>query len=240
MAPPRQRPADDSRSEASSGTREHKAPGPKARKSGAATASGAAAPLMSTKDMKVAATVTAVATVPGTGEDGAGQTDELPGIPWAQMPLSILHDYRHAYKLSTPSAYSKPYSKLLLSSGIGLRSPTAIAARRAQLSRSRRGVNGEQQEISPAGESERTAMTMENGLHGDHTRNNLSDDDLDRHDRNLHRIIGQGRVGKEQLALAVRKHFNSAGLVEQEAIARFLYKVREEGKGREFRLRFQP
>jgi hypothetical protein len=82
-------------------------------------------------------------------------------------------------------------------------------------------------------------------LHGVHTRttNNavhLSDDGVGRHDRVLHRIVGQGRVSKEQLALTVRKHFNSAGLVEQEAIARFLYKVREEGKGREFRLRFQP
>lgn len=167
-------------------------------------------------------------------------------IPWAQMPLSILHDYRHAYKLSTPSAYSKPYSKMLLSYGIGLRSPTAIAARRAQLLQARRAMNGsflnDQQGTSPSGEL--AATTTENGLRGDYTRSNnvahLSDDDLDRHDRNLHRIIGQGRVGKEQLALAVRKHFNSAGLVEQEAIARFLYKVREEGKGREFRLRFQP
>jgi hypothetical protein len=82
MAPPRQRPAnnlDDSRSEASSGTREHKAPGPKARKT-AAGASAAAASSMSTKDMKVAAAVAAVATLSGAAPDAAGQADELPGV----------------------------------------------------------------------------------------------------------------------------------------------------------------
>lgn len=47
-------------------------------------------------------------------------------------------------------------------------------------------------------------------------------------------------MSKKQLAQVVRKHFNNAGLGEQEAIARFLYKVREEGRGRQFRLRFQP
>jgi hypothetical protein len=58
--------------------------------------------------------------------------------------------------------------------------------------------------------------------------------------RELHHIRGQGRVSKDQLAMSVRKHFNNVALVEQDAIARFLYKVREEGKGREFRLRFKP
>lgn len=172
------------------------------------------------------------------------------------MPLSILHDYRHAYKLSTPSAYSKSYSKMLLSCGIGLRSPTAIAARRAQLPNARRPKNGSSTRTSQQDQSLLTSEAMErtmsrntdssigrptadNGL----SNNNVSSKtgyivDLQR--RHIHQIIGQGRVSKEQLAMAVRKHFNSAGLMEQEAIARFLYKVREEGKSREFRLRFQP
>ena len=59
-------------------------------------------------------------------------------------------------------------------------------------------------------------------------------------DVTLRRIIGQDRVSKDQFALVVRKHFNSAGLSEQETIARFLYTVREERRGRQFRLRFQP
>jgi hypothetical protein len=56
----------------------------------------------------------------------------------------------------------------------------------------------------------------------------------------LHRVRGQGRVGKDQLASAVRKHFNNIAVSEQDAVARFLYKVREQRRGREFRLRFQP
>lgn len=59
-------------------------------------------------------------------------------------------------------------------------------------------------------------------------------------DTSLRRIIGQDRVSKDQFALVVRRHFNSAGLSEQETIARFLYTVREERRGRQFRLRFQP
>ncbi|KAL2000676.1 hypothetical protein VTN02DRAFT_2773 [Thermoascus thermophilus] len=159
------------------------------------------------------------------------------------MPLRFLHDYRHAYRLSTPSAYSKPYNALLLSQGIGLRSPTSLAVRRAQqLSRAHhRDLNG----TGPSNGT--TTEESEHGMGGDvqsGARFDLHIHDRghghERHQRHLHRIIGQGRVSKEQLALAVRKHFNSAGLVEQEAIARFLYKVREEGKGRQFRLRFQP
>lgn len=166
------------------------------------------------------------------------------------MPLSILHDYRHAYKLPTPSAYSKSYSRMLLSSGIGLRSPTAIAARRAQAKRQKNGssTRGSQQDLPLGSEAMDRTMSrntessvgraaFDSGLNNN-TNNNGHAADL-RHEH-LHHIIGQGRISKDQLAMAVRKHFNSAGLMEQEAIARFLYKVREEGKGREFRLRFQP
>lgn len=147
------------------------------------------------------------------------------------MPLDILHSYRHAYKLPIASAYSTSYSHILLSQGIGLRSPTSIAAQRAQ--------------ISAQDPTRLSTSAMKINQHHHHRRKN--------HDRiihsgnaifdgksALHRIIGQNRVSKDQLALAVRKHFNSAGLAEQETIARFLYKVREEGKGRQFRLRFQP
>lgn len=140
------------------------------------------------------------------------------------MPLSILHDYRHAYKLSTPSAYARSYSQMLLSSGIGLRSPTAIAARRDR-ARVRRETR---RDDASSSDPERASESY-------HQQQQRHDDG-----KVLHGIIAQGRVGKDVLALTVRKHFNGVGLAEQDAIARFLYKVREEGKGREFRLRFQP
>ncbi|KAJ5112611.1 hypothetical protein N7532_000656 [Penicillium argentinense] len=188
MAPPRQRHAaivDDSRSEASSGTREYKS---------AATKRKAAA----NKDKAP------VTSAPVNAE----VVDEQPRVPWSDLPLEILHAYRHTHKLPTPSAYSKDYSRMILSQGIGLRSPTALSARRAQSSNK--------------------------------DKSNASRDDTSSDDAPLHKITGQDRVSKDQLALVVRKHFNSSGMSEQESIARFLYSVREERRGRQFRLRFQP
>jgi hypothetical protein len=142
------------------------------------------------------------------------------------MSLDFLHSYRHAYRLSCPSAFSSDYSRILLSQGIGLRSPTSIATQRAKLQQQNEtnGTNG----ISGHSLSGRTHRRKEHGLGPPEEKTALN------------RTIGQGRVSKTQLATAVRKHFNSAALAEQEAIARFLYKVREEGRGRQFRLRFQP
>ena len=40
----------------------------------------------------------------------------------------------------------------------------------------------------------------------------------------------QRRQSKEQLANSVRKHFNSMGIIENEVVVDFLYKVRWQGK----------
>lgn len=146
------------------------------------------------------------------------------------MPLEFLHSYRHAYKLPCPSAHSTEYAHNLLSRGIGLRSPTAIAAQRAH----------DSNQMNGSSKSQHHNRSRPNGGGGSPPRNpSKKPSSLDGKGA-LNHIIGQDRVGKNQLATAVRKHFNSAGLVEQEAIARFLYKVREEGRGRHFRLKFQP
>ncbi|KGO52929.1 hypothetical protein PEX1_085170 [Penicillium expansum] len=193
MAPPRQRTTaivDDSRSEASSGTREYN----KATKSRRPAAT------------KEKASVTSAPVVDNQ------HAEEQPRLPWTDLPLEILHSYRHVHKLPTPSAFSSDYSRLILSQGIGLRSPTSLAARRAQSSSSQN--------------------------HSHSHRTNTSSDSPS--DSTLRRTVGQDRVSKDQFALVVRKHFNSAGLSEQETIARFLYTVREDRRGRQFRLRFQP
>ncbi|KAJ5666758.1 hypothetical protein N7462_011167 [Penicillium macrosclerotiorum] len=195
MAPPRQRTAaivDDSRSEASSGTREYKNTAPRSRKTAAA------------KDKA------SVTSAPVTHDQSI---DEQPRVPWSDLPLDILHAYRHVHKLPTPSAFSTDYSRIVLTQGVGLRSPTALATRRAQFSSSRPTRTNTNSTTSPTSAGP---------------------------DNPLRRIIGQDRVSKDQFALVVRKHFNSAGLSEQETIARFLYTVREERRGRQFRLRFQP
>ena len=153
------------------------------------------------------------------------------------MPLSMLHSYRHSYKLSCPSAYPSEYSQLLLSKGIGLRSPTAIAAQRAHQAKQDPVTNGLNASDNAAA-TPKNASPVPNGTASSKGSTNAQRT-LDGKGA-LHRIIAQDRVSKKQLATAARKHFNSAALAEQEAIARFLYKVREEGRGRQFRLRFQP
>ncbi|KAJ9484616.1 hypothetical protein VN97_g8750 [Penicillium thymicola] len=193
MAPPRQRTTaivDDSRSEASSGTREyHKTT--KSRRPAAA---------------KEKTMITSAPVVDNQHAEGQ------PRLPWTDLPLEILHSYRHVHKLPTPSAFSSDYSRLILSQGVGLRSPTSLAARRAQSSSSQNHSHSHRTNTSSGSPSDST----------------------------LRRTVGQDRVSKDQFALVVRKHFNSAGLSEQETIARFLYTVREDRRGRQFRLRFQP
>jgi len=234
MAPPRQRTAtalDDSRSEASSSTRERHGTPPKGRRPAKPPVAISA---VSSKEMKSVAS-----TVPAHAD--AEQSGILSGIPWSAMPLSVLHEYRHAYNLPSPSAYSSEISSIVLSQGIGLRSPTAIAARRAQFSRSHHHKPNGVSQSSKRGKELAGASRDEGGTNGSCRVNRR--DNSERHKDaglELHQIRGQGRVSKDQLAMSVRKHFNNVALVEQDAIARFLYKVREEGKGREFRLRFKP
>jgi histone deacetylase complex subunit SAP30 len=43
---------------------------------------------------------------------------------WDDIPLSVLHNYRHAYRLPVPSA-SSSYRGIVLSSGIGKKTPSA-------------------------------------------------------------------------------------------------------------------
>ncbi|KAL4807409.1 Sin3 binding region of histone deacetylase complex subunit SAP30-domain-containing protein [Aspergillus unguis] len=222
MAPPRQRTTavqDDSRSEASSTTtREIKTTTARGRKGANGTANTSVS-----REVKVTSNVTSVPATQGE------QLENLPRIPWSDMPLDFLHSYRHAYKLTCPSAHSSEYAHMLLSQGIGLRSPTAIAAQRAQSS----------QQSSNSLKSHHNDHTRPNGVSGSIHKSSRGPNTLDRKST-LNKIVSQDRVDKHQLATTVRKHFNSAGLVEQEAIARFLYKVREEGRGRHFRLKFQP
>jgi hypothetical protein len=53
-------------------------------------------------------------------------------MQWSTLDPEILHSYRHAYRLTTPSAFINDYNQLLLTgAGIGRFSPT-MARRREQ------------------------------------------------------------------------------------------------------------
>jgi hypothetical protein len=91
-------------------------------------------------------------------------------MQWSTLDTSILHGYRYAYRLNTPSAFSSQYNQIILSRpDVGRLSPT-MARRR-----------------------------------------------------------DQRRQSKEQLANAVRRHFNGLGVQENEVIVDFLYKVKWQG-----------
>ena len=179
------------------------------------------------------------------------------------MPLSVLHDYRHAYNLPCPSAYSSQINGILLSQGIGLRSPTSLAARttKTSSSTSSKAARSQNNQPNPANKLSEATSSKPNNTTPTTTTTTAAAVPTDagrsftgesipplappppqtRSGRtNLRRVQGQDRVSKDHLAAAVRKHFNNVAISEQDAVARFLYKVREERKGRAFRLRFQP
>lgn len=165
-------------------------------------------------------------------------------ISWSTMPLPVLHQYRYVYNLPCPSAFSSPINALLLSNGIGLRSPTAIAARRAHASKHPATAT------APPTKKSRDQPSPSNAQVPESRTGSMDKADREKERRHDSRqrvskpgsgsSSALGRVSKDQLANAVRKHFNNAAISEQDAIARFLYKVHEEKRGREFRLRFQP
>lgn len=66
----------------------------------------------------------------------------------------------------------------------------------------------------------------------------LSNSAIGRMSPTMARRKEQRRQGKDQLANAVRKHFNSMGIAENEVVVDFLYKVRWQDKN--FRMRFAP
>ncbi|KAA8893784.1 hypothetical protein FN846DRAFT_977424 [Sphaerosporella brunnea] len=56
--------------------------------------------------------------------NGAHAHEGIEGMGWDDIPLSVLHNYRHAYRLPVPSA-SSSYRGIVLSAGIGKRTPSA-------------------------------------------------------------------------------------------------------------------
>ncbi|KAF1813388.1 hypothetical protein P152DRAFT_395645 [Eremomyces bilateralis CBS 781.70] len=58
-----------------------------------------------------------------------GEPAESAGIDWTKEELALLHSYRDAYKLSTPSAHPRSLSHIHLNQGIGKYSPTMLRAK---------------------------------------------------------------------------------------------------------------
>ncbi|KAF7510491.1 hypothetical protein GJ744_006337 [Endocarpon pusillum] len=155
---------------------------------------------------------------------------DIPRIPWHDMDLKDLHTYRHAYRLNTPSSQTNPQAHLIFANAArkGLHSPSVVAARRRQrqLKKSRKAMAG--------GLKERSSSRLKGAANG--AANDTSAIDNNECDKHT----------KEQLAMAVRKHFNAMSVSEGEVVARFTYVVRQiagsiDGDGdKGFRMRFKP
>ncbi|KAL9124193.1 MAG: hypothetical protein Q9217_006453, partial [Psora testacea] len=66
--------------------------------------------------------VTSAAQTPGTHHE---TQDNALKIDWSAFDSSVVHAYRHAHRLHTPTAFTKSYNQRMLSmSGIGQISPT--------------------------------------------------------------------------------------------------------------------
>src|ERR1700742_3195748 len=73
--------------------------------------------------------------LPDTGSSSqlmpVAQLTSHPQTDWATLAPSILHTYRTAYRLATPSSYTFPHADLIYnSSRTALRAPSAVLARR--------------------------------------------------------------------------------------------------------------
>lgn len=140
-----------------------------------------------------------------------------------------LHSYRHAHRLTASSSQINPQAHHIFANAAqkGIYPPRVVAARRKQreLKKSRRHM--------AAGPKERSSSRLKGSGNG---AANPSPVDIDE----------SGTQTKEQLAMAVRKHFNAMSVSEGEVVARFTYVVRQiasssdgdQDKG--FRMRFKP
>jgi hypothetical protein len=145
------------------------------------------------------------------------------------MDLKDLHSYRQAHRLKTSSSQVNPQAHLILGNAArrGVYSPGVVAARRKQreLKKSRREA--------VAGQKERSSSRLKGPPNGRGTTPSIDIDE-------------SGKQTKEQLAMAVRKHFNAMSVSEGEVVATFTYVVRQiagssdgdQDKG--FRMRFKP
>ncbi|KAI2248766.1 hypothetical protein LOZ03_006594, partial [Ophidiomyces ophidiicola] len=152
------------------------------------------------------------------------------------MPLTVLHQYRYVHNLPCPSSFSSYMNSVLLSRGIGLRSPTAIAHRRAARRRPTAAVhkNNNNNPSPPASSAAKVSKRSKAAVSAPPAPTPVAvaataaGAGAGAGAESASACRAQGRVSKEQLAASVRKHFNNTAISEQDAIARFVYKVCEE------------
>jgi hypothetical protein len=142
-------------------------------------------------------------------------------IQWHTFPATILHTYRHAHRLPTPSAYFNPHAELILaSSRTGLRSPSSVTARRKMRDAKHhaRRKDATVTESSTHKDRERSSDRLK-GITASHVNST--------HASGTSTSTGaEGKATHSQLASTIRRHFNSQQVSEGDVIAKFVYVVR--------------
>ncbi|KAI9761084.1 MAG: hypothetical protein M4579_001236 [Chaenotheca gracillima] len=134
MPPPRARTVvEDARSEASA-AKDRQAPAGQSASATKSRRNGNNSAAQAGSSLKEATSANAVGGAAGngavSGSNGSNSQDGGNGIAWPALDTSVLHAYRHAYRLNTPSAFHSSLNQAILSNpGIGRMSPT-MARRR--------------------------------------------------------------------------------------------------------------
>jgi hypothetical protein len=151
----------------------------------------------------------------------------LPRTNWTTFPTPVLHAYVFTNKLQTPSSYTHPHADILhKSSEVALRSPTQVAARRRL-----RDLKAARRRDSTVGSGLLKGKEVSKERERSSERLKQSVPDTLPVSVSVPSLISAQRQTAASLALAVRRHFNSAQVNEGDAIARFLYVVRHGGRG---------
>lgn len=148
----------------------------------------------------------------------------LPRTNWTTFPTPVLQAYVFTNKLNTPSSYTHPHAELLYkSSETALLAPSQVAARRRL-----RDLKAARRRDSAVG----TGLLKGKEVSKERERSSERLKQLGVAETTILPSAGSGqRQPPATLALAVRRHFNSAQVNEGDAIARFLYVVRHGGHG---------
>ena len=164
----------------------------------------------------------------------------MPQMDWSTVPISVLHRYRHAYRLRVPSA-SPFYNHLILSQGIGKRSPshagyTFTSTPPTTYLHTRPPPHHHHpyhHHLHPSHHASGNTVNNVPGLErGGSGLSDVSVGDVFGPGFGIGGSGGamRGRCTREQLATVVRKNFNAQPINESDVIVNFLYSVKNQGK----------
>lgn len=164
-------------------------------------------------------------------------------IDWTTLPSSALSAYRIAYHLPTAPGYTQPHADILYRSSLAaMRAPSQVQTRKRMLEARQQ----QRQKAAQPPPSKKKSKVSAADKNSDTSKENDPPDAVDRANADgsgsgsgsgtpdpfdssgvpLPPVEQIERQSPQQLASAVRKHFNAQQLNEAETISRFIYVAR--------------